>query len=100
MVPHKIICNKIYNEMMNVEQLKFLKFRDVLYDIFIYNLNISECIWYILFRLIKENKIKKNKISDLLIKTFIFLRYYNNNYRPIYHLESYLFNLITYIYEY
>jgi DNA polymerase III delta prime subunit len=100
MVPHKIICNKIYDEMMNIEQLKFLKFRDILYDIFIYNLNISECIWYILFRLIRENKIKKNKISLILLKTFIFLRYYNNNYRPIYHLESYLFNLITYIYEY
>jgi hypothetical protein len=100
MVPHKIICNKIYDEMINVEQLKFLKFRDILYDIFIYNLNICECIWYILFRLIKENKIKKNKISVVLVKTFIFLRYYNNNYRPIYHLESYLFNLITYIHDY
>lgn len=99
MIPHKIICNKIYDEMMNIDQLKFLKFRDILYDIFIYNLNISECIWYILFRLMKENKIKKNKISIILVKTFIFLRYYNNNYRPIYHLESYLFNLITYIHE-
>jgi len=97
---HKIICDKIYNEMMNIEQLKFLKFRDLLYDIFIYNLNIGECIWYILCRLIKENKINKNKISIILSQTFIFLRYYNNNYRPIYHLESYLFNLITHIYEY
>ena len=25
MIPHKIICNKIYDEMINVEQLKFLK---------------------------------------------------------------------------
>jgi len=100
MVPHKIICNKIYNEMINVEQLKFLKFRDMLYDIFIYNLNINECIWYLLYRLIKEEKIKKNKISEMLVKTYIFLRYYNNNYRPIYHLETYLFNLITYIHEY
>lgn len=100
MVPHKIICNKIYNEMINVDQLKFLKFRDMLYDIFIYNLNVGECIWYILFRLIKEHKITKNNISIVLIKTFIFLKYYNNNYRPIYHLESYLLNLITYIHEY
>lgn len=100
MVPHKIICNKIYNEMINVDQLKFLKFRDMLYDIFIYNLNIGECIWYLLYCLIKENKIKKNKISQVLVQTFLFLKYYNNNYRPIYHLESYLFNLITYIHEY
>ena len=100
MIPHKIICNKIYDEMINIDELKFLKFRDILYDVFIYNLNIAECIWYLLYRLIKENKIKKNKISLVLVKTFIFLKYYNNNYRPIYHLESYLFNLITYIHEY
>jgi hypothetical protein len=100
MIPHKIICNKIYDEMINVEQLKFLKFRDMLYDIFIYNLNVSECIWYILYRLIKENKIIRNNVSNVLIKTFIFLKYYNNNYRPIYHLESYLLHLITYIHEY
>ena len=100
MIPHKIICNKIYDELINVDQLKFLKFRDMLYDIFIYNLNIGECIWYLLYRLIKENKIKKNKISYVLVKTYVFLRYYNNNYRPIYHLESYLYNLITYIHEY
>jgi hypothetical protein len=100
MVPHKIICNKIYNEIINVEQLKFLKFRDILYDIFIYNLNIGECIWYLFYRLMQENKIKKNKISLVLINTFAFLKYYNNNYRPIYHLESYLFNLITYVHEY
>ena len=100
MIPHGIICNKIYDEMINVEQLKFLRFRDILYDIFIYNLNVIECIWYLLFRLIKENKIKKNKISNILVKTYSFLKYYNNNYRPIYHLESYLLNLITYIHEY
>ena len=100
MSPHKIMCNKIYNEMINVNQLKFLKFRDLLYDVFIYNLNICECMWYLLHRLITEGKIKKKYVSEVLIKSFVFLKYYNNNYRPIYHLESYLFNLITYINEY
>jgi hypothetical protein len=33
-------------------------------------------------------------ISDIMRKMFSFLKYYNNNYRPIYHLESILFYFI------
>jgi hypothetical protein len=89
MMPHKIICDKIIDSIIKIDELKFLKFRDLLYDIFIYNLDISDCIWYILSFLIKENKIKREDISDILIKTYHFFQYYNNNYRPIYHVENY-----------
>jgi len=91
--PYKIICDKILNEMLNIEELRFTKFRDLLYDIFIYNLDITVCIWYILTNLINKKLLKKNNLSNVLIKTFNFLKFYNNNYRPIYHLESYLFYL-------
>ena len=97
MVPHKVICDKIIDTIVNVSEIKFLKFRDLLYDIFIYNWDITECIWYILTELIQRNKIKSECISELLIKTYNFFQYYNNNYRPIYHLENYLFYLITII---
>ena len=79
---------------------KVLKFRDLLYDVFIYNLNICECMWYLLHRLITEGKIKKKYVSEVLIKSFVFLKYYNNNYRPIYHLESILFYIIVKLYHY
>ena len=97
MCPYKIICDKIIKEMINVNNLKFLKFRDYLYDIFIYNLDITDCIWYIITILINKEDIKRDKISLIMIKTYNFLKYYNNNYRPIYHLESYLFYLISII---
>ena len=97
MYPHKIICDKIIKEMIYVNELKFLKFRDLLYDIFIYNLDVTDCIWYILTNLIKTKKIQMKNISDILLKTYNFLKYYNNNYRPIYHLESYLFYLTSVI---
>ena len=98
MHPHRIICDKIIKEILNIENLKFIKFRDYLYDIFIYNLNITDCVWYILSVLINENRInKKEHVSLILLKTYVFLKYYNNNYRPIYHLESYLFYLISII---
>lgn len=100
MYPYKIICDKILKEMINIEELKFLKFRDLLYDIFIYNLDITDCIWYMLTNLIELKKIKKKDISNILLKTYSFLKYYNNNYRPIYHLESYLFYLIGVIHGY
>jgi hypothetical protein len=100
MCPHKIMCNKIYNEMINVNQLKFLKFRDYLYEIFIYNLDVAECVWYILNKMMSENKISNDEITNVLIKTFNFFKYFNNNYRPIYHLENYLFYLITIIHGY
>ena len=76
--------------MMNLEMLKFLQFRDILYDIFIYQLNIYQCVWYIVKRLLEQEKIKKEFISKILIKTYGFFQYYNNNYRPIYHLEYFI----------
>ena len=93
MLHHKIICNKIINNLININELNFLKFRDILYDIFIYDLNITTCIWYILSSLVKQQKIKNEHFSKILIKTYCFFQYYNNNYRPIYHLENYLFYL-------
>ena len=100
MYPYKIMCDKIIKELASVDDLKFLKCRDLLYDIFIYNLDITDCIWYIISSLIQQKKIFKKDVSALLLKTYIFLKYYNNNYRPIYHLESYLFYLTSIIHGY
>jgi hypothetical protein len=97
---YKIICDKIIDTIKNIDDLKFLKFRDMLYDILIYNLDITDCIWYILSTLIKENKIKQDQVSEILIKTYSFFQYYNNNYRPIYHLENYLFYIAAKIHKF
>ena len=97
MVPYKMICNKIIDTLIKIDEIKFLKFRDLLYDIFIYNLDITDCVWYIISFFIREKKIKETQISELLIKTYTFLQYYNNNYRPIYHVENYMFYLATLI---
>lgn len=93
MLQYRIICNKIINNIINVNDLQYLKFRDSIYDIFIYNLDITDCIWYILSSLIEQKRIKREKLSDILIRTYSFFQYYNNNYRPIYHVENYLLYL-------
>ena len=100
MLPHKMICNKIIQNLENINELHFLKFRDIVYDIFIYNLNIFECIWYILSTLVKDELIKKEHLSPILIKTYVFFQYYNNNYRPIYHVENYLLYVAKLIYNF
>ena len=100
MLQYKIICNKIINNIVNVNDIQFLKFRDILYDIFIYNLDITDCIWYILSTLVEQKKIKREQLSNVMIKTYCFFQYYNNNYRPIYHLENYLFYLSKQIHNF
>jgi Cdc6-like AAA superfamily ATPase len=99
MLQYKIICNKIIHNLKNIDEINYLKFRDILYDMFIYNLDISDCIWYILSSLINDKLIQKQHLSPILIKTYCFFQYYNNNYRPIYHMENYLFNLMKIIYK-
>ncbi len=100
MLQYRIICNKIINNMINVNDLQFLKFRDILYDIFIYNLDISDCIWYILSNLVEQKLINRDSISNILLKTYGFFQYYNNNYRPIYHVENYLLYLVKQIHNF
>jgi hypothetical protein len=108
-----IICDNIIQTMMNPNTLEFTEFRESLYDILIYNLDITECVWYIFSHFVRsgniqtENTIKSNTIKDRNIKgkniteilsnIYVFLKYYNNNYRPIYHLESIFFYLLLQI---
>ena len=100
MLNYKMICNKIIENIININDVKFIKFRDILYDIFIYNLDISDCIWYILSTLVKQKKLETKNMSDILIHTYCFFQYYNNNYRPIYHLEKYFFYLAKIIHNF
>lgn len=99
MVQYRIICNKIIHTLVNIQELQFLKLRETLYDIFIYNLDIFDCVWYILSVLIRENKLDPKDMSSILMKTYCFFQYYNNNYRPIYHVENYLLYLVKKIHR-
>jgi len=100
MLPYKMICNKIIENIINIKDSKFINFRDILYDVFIYNLNVFECVWYILSTLVERKKINTEHLSDILLKTFCFFQYYNNNYRPIYHLEKYVFYLVKIVHHF
>ena len=99
-LPHESLCNVILDNLKNPDSLKFLSFRDVLYDILIYNYDIGECMWYILNNLVNCGLLQVENLSDILIDTYTSLQYFNNNYRPIYHLENYMYNIISRIHGY
>ena len=80
--------------MKDHANLDFTKFRDTIYDILVYNLDTAECIYYILSYFIQNNMLSKSHTSQILNKIYPFLKYYNNNYRPIYHLGTILIYII------
>ena len=89
------VCDAIIHELANPKTIVITAFRDMLYDILIYNLDAIECLWYILTHFIYLQKLDSKDVSYILSKTYTFLKYYNNNYRPIYHLENIFLLLLT-----
>ena len=95
---NKSICDN-YIELITSNDYNIKNIRTLLYDILIYHLNCHECFFYIIKSLIARNLISNTKISDLIFNSLIFLKNYNNNYRPIFHLESFTLYLIELINE-
>lgn len=93
MKPHQVICDGIIDIILKHEKVNFADLRDKLYDIFIYNLDVTDCILYIFNRV--QSHLSPKGCSDVLDRCQTTLHLYNNNYRPIYHLESFMFYLIT-----
>jgi hypothetical protein len=90
-----IYCNTIIDIILN-NKVNFINIRNSLYDLLIFNLNIYECIFYILENIInKYENLNNDFLNKIFIKTCSFFKYYNNNYRPIYHLESYILYIIN-----
>jgi hypothetical protein len=98
------ICNKIINIIFS-SNINYNNIRNILYDILIYNLNIYDCTYYIVKNVILKKiklsgeKIDPNFINKIFVKICILFKYYNNNYRPIYHLEAFILYLIKLVNE-
>lgn len=92
-------ANEIYNLIKN-KDFKLNALREILYKILIYNLEIFEIIWILLNKLYHHNYFLENeKKNNLKKELYIFFKFYNNNYRPIYHLEKFILYLFKNINE-
>ena len=95
-----IIVNRIIKNIEDYNNIKYLEFRDRLYDIFIYHLDLNECIWEIITHFVKNKSINGEKLEKIQLVLYDFLKLFNNNYRPIYHLERFMFYLCKTIHEF
>ena len=95
-----IICDSIIKIIVkSKEQIDYLQFREVLYDILIYDINISECLYYIFHLFTCNNYLKQKDTQTLVCNIAEELKMYNNNYRPIYHLERIFYKILVSVHE-
>lgn len=88
------VNDSIIDEMVS-KSFSLSAFRDLIYDILIYNLDATECIWYIFHHFICNESLNSKDATDVLMKCNSIFLHYNNNYRPIYHLENILLYIVT-----
>jgi hypothetical protein len=89
-----IVTDTILQKILNPSTINIQQFRNDIYELLIYNTDIAEVLFYILNYLIQNRILDAQKTNDILVRSFTFLKYYNNNYRPIYHLENIIFYII------
>ena len=107
LIENSLIDNNLNNsivskivEIILTKNLDYVYIRNVLYDLLIYNLNISECIFLIIENIIiKKQDLKNDFLDKIYFKTCEFFKYFNNNYRPIYHMENYILFIIDIIHN-
>lgn len=88
------IINELKYEIINSENINFNRIREILYDILIYQMDVYEVFYNLLKLLYKENIIELDKLNIILNRLFEISLYYNNNYRPIFHLEIFILTII------
>lgn len=97
--PHYNLCNNIIQQLVDYKHINLLELRDQLYDILTYDLNVEECMWYIIMNLYESKYIQEQQLINVFNELNKFLRLYINNYRPIFHLERFVLYLCKIINE-
>jgi hypothetical protein len=97
---YKNFGDKLIEIIIRNKTPNYLELRETLYDLLTFNVSITECIWYIVSELIAEKHLTDDHIDRAFNHIYLFFQYFNNNYRPIYHLERIIINLIIEVHEF
>lgn len=92
---HVNICNNIIENILDKDRINLEEFREVLYELLIYNVNMYNAFNYIIKKIIERNVYDELELLELYNQCYRFFKYYNNNYRPIYHLEQIFLKIKT-----
>ena len=84
---HIAHIDKIINAIENIDTVGFGELRDLLYNLLIFNIDISVSLFYCINYFINKKRLDKDNIEHILYSIYHFFSQYNNNYRPIFHLE-------------
>ncbi len=92
----------VYNNFINrfIEVIKektnnIQEVRNIIYDILTYNVSFIKFIYHLLNKLESENMVYLNE--ELILSLFNFFSLYDKHYRPVFHLEKLLVNLLLII---
>jgi hypothetical protein len=95
------LFEKCFNHLVeyskDIKKIKFLQLRELLYDLLTYDIDIYDFLFEYTNHV--SNQLSQEQISNILTKTYSSLKYYNNNYRPIYHLENMVLYIINCCYQ-
>jgi hypothetical protein len=98
MMNEETLKRKLVSLLESYENFDFEEVRKTIYDILIQNHNLVDILWDVVESVV-QNGLDPEKGLTLLKGTYSFLELYNNNYRPIYHLERYMCFLLRLIHE-
>ena len=93
------IVNIITSIQPNKSGFDFIMLRDRIYDINVMGQNPCSVVWSVLNKLLADDRIPEGRSGEVIDETTKFLELFSNNYRPIYHLERYIYFLATIINE-
>ena len=96
---YKEIVDRILDKIIHYETLEINVLRNFIYDIFTYNLCVKTCIKDIVFGILKVFELSNENIKKIFLETNNFYKLYNNNYRPIYHIENLIITFIKIIHD-
>ena len=94
-----VIVEELYYEMVNHTRIHFNDIRTKLYNLLVFNHSLTEYVEKMNNKIIMSIDLSINQCDSLIIANQNFLFYFQNNYRPIFHLESYFYTLLKIIHE-
>ena len=84
---------KIIHAIEHLDEIKYYDIRDLLYNLLIFDIDISDFLFYTLNYFISKKRLTSDNVEKLLYDVNHFFSQYNNNYRPIFHLETIFYKL-------